>query len=165
MNKIESSLSYILLLFLAAALCSSARSQSLPPFQMVLSTGKVFKASTDLPKRGKPLILIYFDPDCDHCQKLMKDLFKKINNFKKAEIVMVTFKSITELVTFEKKYSTHNYTNIITGTEGSFFYLRNYYQLVKMPFIALYDQNRNLRYSYRQETPVDDLIKRLKNLK
>ena len=142
---------------------SKVISQPMPPFKMILSDNKVFNA-VDLPK-GKPVVLIYFDPDCDHCQKLMKGFFKKINSFKKAEIVMVTFKSIMELAAFEKKYNTHNYTNIKVGTEGNSFYLRNYYQLIKMPFTALYDKNKNLSYSCSQETGVDDLIKRLKTFK
>jgi len=144
-------------------LAGEVASQPIPQFKMYLSDKTIFSAA-ELPK-GKPVILIYFDPDCDHCQILMKEVFKKINQFKIAEIVMVTFKSIIELTAFERKYNTHSYTNIIAGTEGSLFYLRNYYQLVKMPFIALYDKNKNLSYSYRQETPVDDLIKRLKNLR
>jgi len=35
---------------------------------------------------------------------------------------------------------------------------------VTMPFTALYDKKGNLNYSYRKETSVDDLIKRLKSL-
>ncbi len=57
----------------------------------MFSDNTIFTAN-DLPK-GKSVVLIYFDPDCDHCQKLMTALFKKINDFKKAEIVMVTFKT------------------------------------------------------------------------
>ncbi|MFI5188249.1 MAG: TlpA family protein disulfide reductase [Chitinophagales bacterium] len=140
-----------------------AVSQTIPPFQMMLSGNKIFKAS-DLPK-GKPVVLIYFDPDCDHCQKLMDELFKKINDFKKAEIVMVTYKPLDELPPFEKKHNTPKYSNIKVGTEGTGFYLRNYYGLMKMPFTALYDKKGNLSYSYKEQTPVDDLIKHLKNLK
>ena len=154
------------LFFLLLAICYSpiAKSQILPPFEMALSSGKVFKASKDLPKR-KPVIVIYFDPDCDHCQKLMNELFKRINTFRNVEIVMITFKSLSETAAFEKKYATHRYPNVIVGTEGNYFYLRNYYKLVKMPFTALYDRSQNLVYSYREETSVDDLIKRVKNLK
>ena len=154
------------LFFLLLAICYSpiAKSQILPPFEMALSSGKVFKASKDLPKR-KPVIVIYFDPDCDHCQKLMNELFKRINTFRNVEIVMITFKSLSETAAFEKKYATHRYPNVVVGTEGNYFYLRNYYKLVKMPFTALYDRSQNLVYSYREETSVDDLIKRVKNLK
>jgi thioredoxin-related protein len=137
-------------------------SQTIPPFKMYRSDKTIFTA-VDLPKT-KPLILIYFDPDCEHCQKLMNGLFQKISEFKKAEIVMVTFKPIEELAGFEKKYNTHKYSNITVGTEGIGFYLRNYYQLVTMPFTALYDKKGNLNYSYRKETSVDDLVSRLKKI-
>jgi hypothetical protein len=95
----------------------------------------------------------------------MNEFFRKMNRFKKAEILMVTFKSIQEVAGFEKKYDCHKYSNIKVGTEGSSFQLRNYYRLVKMPFTALYDKHQNLVYSYRQEAPLEDLISRLKNLK
>jgi hypothetical protein len=94
----------------------------------------------------------------------MNDVFKKINSFKKAEMVMVTFKPVAEIAAFEKKYKTHNYSNIKVGTEGTSFQLRDYYQLVKLPFTALYDKNQKLSYSYGQDMSVDELIKRLKNL-
>jgi len=137
-------------------------SQGLPPFKMYRSDKTIFSAA-ELPK-AKPVVLIYFDPDCDHCQKLMKELFQKIDAFKKAEIIMVTFKPIEEVAAFEKQNHVQKYSNIIVGTEGVGFYLRNYYGLMTMPFTALYDRKGNLNYSYRKETFVDDLIKRLNNL-
>ena len=137
-------------------------SQSLPPFKMYRSDKTIFNAA-ELSKT-KPVILIYFDPDCEHCQKLMKELFQKIDAFKKAEIIMVTFKSIDEVAAFEKLHNTQKYPNIIVGTEGVGFHLRNYYGLTTMPFTALYDKQGNLNYSYRKETMVDDLVNRLKNL-
>ena len=141
---------------------SEAISQNLPPFKMYRSDKTIFSVA-ELPKT-KPIVLIYFDPDCEHCQKLMKELFQKIDAFKKAEIIMVTFKSMEEVAAFEKQNNTQKHSNIVVGTEGTGFYLRNYYGLVTMPFTALYDKNGNLKYSYRKGTLVDDLINRLKNL-
>ena len=151
-------------LFCLAAMSFSLRvsSQTIPSFKITLSNNTIFNAA-DLQK-DKPLVLIYFDPDCDHCQKLMTELFKKIKSFEKAQIMFVTFKTLTEVIAFEKKYHTRQYTNMKVGTEGTLFYLRNYYKLIKMPFTALYDKKGNYNYSYRDETPVDDLITRLKNL-
>jgi len=153
---------YFLFCFAVMSFSVRANSQTIPSFKITLSNNKILHA-TDLPK-GKPIVLIYFDPDCDHCQKLMAELFKNIKSFKKAQIVLVTFKPVIELIAFEKKYDTRKYPNIKVGTEGTLFYLKNYYKLVKMPFTALYDSNRNYNYSYRDETPVDDLISRLKGL-
>ncbi len=59
----------------------AAFSQSLPPFKMYRSDKTIFNAA-ESPKT-KPVVLIYFDPDCEHCQKLMKELFQKIDAFKK----------------------------------------------------------------------------------
>ncbi len=154
----------LLIIFISATLCipGQALSQAIPPFKMTLSNNRIFSA-TELPK-GKPTILIYFDPECEHCQKLMTEFFKKINEFKKAEIVMVTYKPVNEVAAFEKMHSTKKYNNIIVGTEGLAFYLRDYYGLMVMPFTALYDKKGNLSHSYIKETPVDDLISRLKKL-
>jgi len=129
---------------------------------MYLSNNSIFSA-TELPK-NKPVVVIYFDPECDHCQKLMNNFFKKINSFKKAEIVMITFKPVEEVAAFEKKYKTHNYSNINVGTEGTSYQMRNYYKLTNMPFTALYDKERKFNYSYGQDISVDELIKRLKSL-
>jgi len=151
--------------FSVACLLSSVTfsQSSLPPFKMYRSNKSIFSA-TELPK-NKPVIVIYFDPDCDHCQKLMNDVFKKMNSFKKAEIVMVTFKPVEEVAAFEKKYKTHNYRNVNVGTEGTSYQLRNYYKLTIMPFTALYDREQKFNYSYGQDISVDELIKRLQSIK
>jgi thioredoxin-related protein len=142
---------------------STVASQTMPSFKIMLSDNKIFNAD-ELPK-NKPVLLIYFDPECDHCQKLMTELFKRINEFKKAEIVLVTFKQIGELSPFEKKFDISKYPNIKVGTEGSGFYLRNYFGLEKMPFVALYDKKGNLSYSNKEQTAVDEIVKQLKKLK
>ena len=80
------------------------------------------------------------------------------------ELVLITFKPVTEVTAFEKKYTTSKYANLRVGTEDTLFYLKNYYKLVKMPFTVLYDSEGNYSYSYREETPIDVLIKRLQGL-
>ena len=140
-----------------------AFSQPLPPFKMTLTNNTVFDI-TETPK-GKPIVLIYFDPDCDHCQRLMDTLFRKINEFNKAEIVIASFKPLDELPAFEKKYNTAKYQNVRVGTENRIFYLRMYFDVATLPFTALYDKKRNLNHLYREGTPVNDLVKRLKSMK
>lgn len=62
-----------------------AVSQSIPDFMMQLTNGKMF-TTKDLSK-SKPVIIIYFAPDCEHCQVLIKSLLKKITEFKKPQII------------------------------------------------------------------------------
>jgi cytochrome oxidase Cu insertion factor (SCO1/SenC/PrrC family) len=156
---------YLATVFLLIGMLTSEKaiSQSIPSFQMQLTNGKIF-SSKNL-SRTKPVILIYFAPDCHHCRILMDTFFKKINAFKSAQIVLVTFKPLNEVADFEKYYKTHNYQNIKTGKESPVLFFRNYYQLDNTPFTALYDKKGKLIISYKKETPVDDLIKNLKGLK
>src|SRR3982751_4150509 len=70
----------------------------IPPFRMLQTNGKYY-SDQDIQK-NKPFVLIYFAPDCDHCIKLMDELFKKIHEFDKATVVLVTFKPVRDLLWF-----------------------------------------------------------------
>jgi four helix bundle protein len=161
------SIPYFLFLisFVFSAILFSSKivvAQSIPSFSMQLTNGKLFSAK-DL-SHEKPVIIIYFAPDCEHCQTLMNVFFKKIQDFKKAQIVMVTFKPVNEVVDFERSYQTIKYPNIKVGTEIPLFFFRGYYHLENTPFTVLYDRHGKLIISYIKQTPVDDLIKHLKVL-
>ena len=42
-------------------------------------------------RKGKPVLLMIFSPDCGHCQNVTKEIIKNINHFKKAQIIMITW--------------------------------------------------------------------------
>ncbi len=134
----------------------------IPSFKILKSNGSYF-TNNDVSKNA-PLVLIYFAPDCDHCIKLMDELFKKIHQLDKASIVMVTFKAPNELPWFEKKYQIAQFRNITVGTEGTSYVLRNYYRLDKTPFTAVYDKKGKLAFSYKNETPVNEMLARFKKI-
>ena len=139
-----------------------AQSGKLPPFRMMQTNGKIFKAE-DLPM-GKAIVIIYFSPECDHCDKLMKELVQQTEGLKKASIAMVTYLPVEKVLEFEKNYSLKKYPNIYAGTEGNNFFLRNYYKLTEMPFAALYSKNGDFIKSYTREIDLEDLSTRLNKL-
>ena len=140
-----------------------ARQRStIPPFKVLLTNGSYY-TSNNIDK-NKPFVLIYFAPDCDHCITLMDELFKKIHALDNIPVVLATFKTPQELLRFEKKYNTFRYPNIKVGTEGYSYFLRNYYKLDKTPFTAVYNKKGLLAFSYRNMTPVDEMLARVKKL-
>ena len=164
MSNIKRLFLYTVIFVLIAILpFSVVISQPLPSFQLQLSDGKTFSSKNI--SHSQPLILIYFAPDCEHCQVLMDAVFKRVNEFKGAQVIMATFKPVNEVADFERHYQTHKYKNIKVGTEVPVFLFRAYYQLVNTPFTALYDKHGKLVVSYKTETPIDELIQRLKKLK
>jgi len=161
--KNKKAFSIIIIIVLTIVTSIKAFSQHLPAFEMKLTNGKIFSSKKLL--KSKPLIIIYFAPDCEHCQLLMDSIFKKINLFKNAQMILATFKPLNELADFENHYHTHTYNNINTGTEVPVFFFRKYYDLQTTPFTALYNKKGNLVIEYKKFTPVSDLLKHLQQLK
>ena len=139
---------------------ASAQQGKLPPFRIMQSNGTIFKAE-QLPFE-KPILIIYFSPDCDHCETFMKEFFKRAADFTKASVVMVTYLPVAEVTKFIAEFNISHYSNIYVGTEGSSFFLKNYYKLLDMPFAALYDKNGNIMASYRSNIPLNELALKIK---
>jgi peroxiredoxin len=141
---------------------SAQANKQLPLFSMTLSSGRYFNMA-EIPK-GRPVLLFYFDPECDHCHTLMNEFFKRTADFKSAEIMLVTFKPLTDVQAFAQAYQTHQYPNIKVGTEGTTYYLRNFYRLQNLPFAALYSKAGQLIAGYQKKVPLEMLQKELKKI-
>jgi len=157
----------LLFLFFVGIICMvffsstvAAQNGKLPPFRIMQSNGKIFKAE-QLPFE-KPILIIYFSPECDHCQAFMKEFFKQAENFKKASVVMVTYLPVEEVTKFVTEFGVSRYSNIYVGTEGSSYFLKNYYQIGDMPFTALYDKDGNIMVSYKKAPPISELALKVK---
>jgi cytochrome oxidase Cu insertion factor (SCO1/SenC/PrrC family) len=146
-------------------ICSHLYSQSgkVPPFQIVLQNGKVFRAQ-NLPL-GKPIIVVYFSPECEECHQFTEGLLKLIDDFQNASIALITYMPVDKVKQFVSVYKLEKYANIFAGTEGNSLFVLNYYKISKFPFVALYDKNGNLIKKYNNtEINLADLINRLKAL-
>ena len=151
-----------IILLLLISLPGKADAQSIPPFRIQLTNGKIITPQ-NLSKEN-PLLIIYFAPDCEHCQVLIHDLLERINDFKKSQIVLVSFEPLQDVINFQKNYRLSAYPNIKCGTEIPVFYFKNLFNLSKTPFSALYSKKGNLIISYQNETPLNELVKYLHQL-
>ena len=142
---------------------SAVHAQKIPAFSILQSNGKTLNTAK-LP-HTKPVVLIYFAPDCDHCTKLISAMFNKMNQFNRATILLVSFKPMNELIDFEKKYKTAAYKNVIVGLEQPIYFLQRLYQLQSTPYTALFNKNGKLVVDYKTETPLTDLVAQLKKTK
>jgi AhpC/TSA family len=133
-----------------------------PAFKMIQADGKLFKAH-DLPI-GKPIIIIYFSPDCEECQKFTEKLLNRIDDYWNASIAMVTYLPVAKVKEFVSKYKLNIYPNIFVGTEGNSFFLRAYYNIQLFPFVVLFNKDGDLKKIYEKEVNLDDLTNRLKGL-
>ena len=53
---------------------------------------------------NKPTVIIYFSPECGHCQHEMKEIEKNMDSLKNAFFVFVSRFPVDSIKNFEKKY-------------------------------------------------------------
>jgi len=94
----------ILLLFVSfkveAQISSQPPSQLIPHFQFFQFNNTPF-TDNDLPK-GKITLIMFIDPDCDHCQHAISTIGKQYSSFKKINIFLISvygFDKINEFMT------------------------------------------------------------------
>lgn len=129
------------------------------PFEITLADGSSFKASQL--KKG-PVMLIYFSPECDHCRHFTKEMLEKAKSFAGEQIVMVTFLPVDEVKHFSEEFKLPSYHNIKAGTEGKTFVVRNYYNVTRFPFVALYNKEGKQVKLFSNSPSVDDVLKVIK---
>ena len=100
---------------------------------------------------------MYFSPDCEHCKRQTEDILKRMSDFKKISILMVTYQPFEQMVAFHKKYNIKNYPNIKIGRDSAFLY-PPFYKMKNLPFLALYDAKGDLITTFDGDVATDKLL-------
>lgn len=160
-----------LLCLLIAPFCVQAQSSEsqpgylrfpeVPPFAITLPSGKVFNNS-EL-KKHKPVMIVLFSVDCEHCQHETKEITKNIKEFKGTQIVMVTPFKHDEMTAFYKGYGIEHYPDVITMGTDSTNRLNFFYQLRFWPGIYIYNKHNKLVFHSQGTVPIDTLVHYLKD--
>ena len=151
--------------FLVAACSGTAQTpvpETIPQFK-ILTTDSVNITLADL-KKDKPVMIIYFQPDCGHCQHMMNQMRPEMDKFKNVQVILVTFVQLKAIRVFYKDYGLQKYPNFIVGTEGYSHPLLNIYNLKTTPYIALYDHKGKLYRTFEKAPSMNELEKAVNKL-
>lgn len=110
----------------------------LPAFRILQTDSATWFTKSELPKRDFTII-IYFSPDCGHCQYEAKEVIKNIDSLSNTFMVWVSYKSITEIREFAQHYGLDQHKNIRIGRDP-LYALPSFYQVRFTPFVAVYDK-------------------------
>jgi thioredoxin-related protein len=130
-----------------------------PPITLLKSDNTVI--TKERLKKNQPLILMFFSPECHHCTKQIEDMLARMDDLRKVHIVLATYRSMEELVSFQKKYKLANYPNIECGRDTKYF-IQPFYKVRNLPYLALYDKKGSLITTYEGNVTVDKLVESLK---
>jgi hypothetical protein len=155
--------SSVLLVMLFSCLVLKAQTigekKEIPPFNILLTNSTYFKASGVT--KNVPLVLIYFDPTCEHCKAFTTSLIQHIKDLRKTQIIMISYTPFSQVKQFETDFHLNRYSNIKVGTEGYTFVVQRYYHIDKFPFVALFNAKGSLIASYYNSPQVDEIISTL----
>src|SRR5690348_3282393 len=95
------------------------RFPTLPPFKILMVDSTSWYAKDNLPKK-KAVMMMIFNPECEHCKHETEDLIKNITKFKNIEIVMATPRDFSEMKEFYGHYDLKRFKNIHVGRDMNF---------------------------------------------
>jgi hypothetical protein len=81
----------------------SAPAKLVPEFTFTQADGQVF-GSADLPK-GKLLLFVFVDPDCEHCQRAVRHMEEQRASFQKAAVYFISTASYDKINLFMASYA------------------------------------------------------------
>lgn len=119
---------------------------SIPSFDINTVPDSSFYRSENL-KKNTPFMMMFFSPDCEHCQKQIKELLAYKKELKDLQIVMVSALPYKESKNFYDEYGLAAMPNIKMGTDPSY-KLRQIYRLQTMPAMYVYDKNGTLAKAF-----------------
>lgn len=155
------------LCLVAAVSCTNAQTFTPPPVippYKILTTDSVNITPANL-KKDKATMIIYFAPDCSHCQHLMYELKPHMKEFKNVQVIMISFvQQIKAIQVFARDFDLKKYPNWTVGTEGYSLKVQQYYHVATTPYIAIYDKiGKPVKY-IEKDPKVEDILATVKKL-
>jgi thiol-disulfide isomerase/thioredoxin len=110
----------------------------------------------DMLKKNRETLIMFFSPDCPHCQHMTGEIIAAIHSLKRVQIVMATYQPFEEMVDFYKKYQLANYPAITVGRDSRFS-LPPLYGMTQLPYLALYNKKGRLITTFDGGETVDKI--------
>ena len=117
----------------------------IPRFSILLADSTSF-TKAQLPKYDYTAI-IYFSPDCGHCQYTTKEIVRHMDSLKNVFFVFVAYKSVAIIKEFVEAYGLNQYPNIRVGHDP-LYYVPSFFRVSYTPHVAIYDKSGSLLKVY-----------------
>ncbi|MCZ2459054.1 MAG: redoxin domain-containing protein [Chitinophagales bacterium] len=132
------------------------RFPTLPPVKLLL-TDSVHQFSKENFSKKNPVLIVVFNPECEHCQKETEELLDNMDKFRNIQIVYATMMSFDKMIEFYKHYKLAKYPNIVVGQDTKFF-LPSFYMINNLPYLALYNKKGSLITTFEGAVPVQKVL-------
>ncbi len=131
-----------------------------PPVKLLLPDSASYYTKDDLPKKTA-IMLMLFNPECEHCQHETQEIIKNIDQFKEIQIVMATSQPFDSMMAFRERYKLADYKNIVVAQDTHFF-LISYFMIHSLPFLAFFNKKKELISVFEGTMHIDKALEELK---
>ncbi len=129
------------------------------PTYKVLNTDSVLVAFPKLFATNKANVLLFFSPDCDHCEEELETITKANNSFKEVQFILVSNRPLFMLKPFIAKHQLPKYKNIkvISDNKND---IARYYSIGSYPSMVIYNNKKvTVKKFISSKVAVDDILK------
>ena len=127
----------------------------IPPFKIQMPDSSWFNKSALSDK--KPTWVIYFSPDCGHCQMETEEIISNIKSLKNVQIVMIASRPFEDVKNFYEHFMIRRFPNIKMGVDAARM-VTNFYKVEHTPFSAFYDKKGNLVKAFKNAPEITEII-------
>jgi len=106
---------------------------------------------------NKPIVFVYFSPECSHCEYETEEIKKHMDSLSKATFVFVSYHPLEKIKAFYDKYNLSKYANIVMGRDLKY-YVPSFFRVEFTPFVAIYTPQGNFVKAYKQGADMAELI-------
>jgi hypothetical protein len=129
--------------------------QKLPNYQFYALNGGKSYANENA---GFSTCIIYFDPDCDHCEFETKEILSHIASFPNTRFVMVTTNTKDKILGFIQRFKLNNYPQFVILQDKDYVFYK-WFGHAEVPSIFVYDKNDILKRKFMGETRFEAILK------
>jgi thiol-disulfide isomerase/thioredoxin len=134
--------------------------ETIPSFNIYTVPDSIGFSNKNLLK-NKPFVLMFFSPDCEHCQKETKELMAYKEELKNIQILMVSPSSYAAVKEFYQEYTLSDMPNIKLGQDVNYA-LGSIFQLRTFPSMFVYDHTGKLAKAFVGNIGVPSILDAVK---
>ncbi|MCH3883484.1 TlpA family protein disulfide reductase [Tenacibaculum aquimarinum] len=113
----------------------------------------------DLP--NVPVVFVYFNSECEFCKTEASKIQSRLTDFKNVQLVFVSFEKKETIESFASVYKLDNQENVLflEDKKGLF---SEIFDVNSIPYIVVYNKDKELLKKFKGATKVDDILAVLK---
>ena len=154
-------ITYVLLLVFLGS-CFAKHKPEIPAFNLLLKDSTTIFNTGNIPE-GKPSVLLFFSPDCEHCQQETIDLLANMDSLKNVNFYFITIDPMDRMRRFDTFYKLYRYPNITLGLDYTVSF-PGHFKNAAPPYTVIYNPDKTMKVIFEGEIPASRFIKATRKL-